>query len=569
MFKNIQIRTKLLLAFGFISLVAMIISGISGYYVNLVGDLSYEVGRELTPLGDASMEIKLSATRAHLYFEEIMSGDEESNSLEEIQGLIDESIWYCDAIISGGKNDEGEYIASQDSAVVKLISSAKKKLILFKQAANDRYRLYKSSAEDAAAGSSADIQFDATFEEFIQLADDAGSIIQSNIDIGMTELEAGKESSLVIVGVAGLLCAILSIVFALMVSGSIASPVKYLSEVILRISEGDLSQTIQSNGSKDEIGISLTNLEKMTTNLRKVISNVVKSSEFINNASNEMNTSSQKLSEGATEQASAVEEISSSMEEMVANIQQNTDNAKQTEKIAETASVEIKSGSDSVEQTVSSMKTIANKISIIGEIARQTNILALNAAVEAARAGEHGKGFAVVAAEVRKLAERSQVAANEINDVSSSSVDIAQKSGELLQRIVPNIQRTADLVQEIASASVEQNSGADQVNNAIQQLNQIVQQAAATAEELAASAEELNSQADYMRELVSFFKLDDTAMPVSKAPLNSGKGTSKTSAGADRQPVKASSTARMPKVNGVKIQLNGSSDSMDADFTRF
>ncbi len=567
--KNIKIRTKLLLAFGLVSLITVIISGISIYYVSIVGDLSFEVGRKLAPLANATMEGKLLTTRAHLDFEELMSGDEESNSIEQVQGLIDESIWYCDAILAGGKNDQVEYIAAEDSVVVSLITNAKSKLVLFKQIASDRYRLYKTSPAEAAAGTGGDIQLDANFEAFIQMTDQARNIIQSNMNEGMQAREAVRQSSMTIVGVAGAICAVLSMVVALLVANSIAKPIKYLSDVILKISEGDLTQAINAKNSKDEVGLSLLALEKMSTNLKQVIANIVRSTEGINTASGEINVSSQRLSEGASEQASAVEEISSSMEEMVANIQQNTDNAKQTEKIAETASKEVINGSDAADQTVGSMKIIADKISIIGEIARQTNILALNAAVEAARAGEHGRGFAVVAAEVRKLAERSQTAANEINAVSFSSVDIAQKSGELLKRIVPNIQRTADLVQEIASASAEQNSGADQINNAIQQLNQAVQQAAATAEELAAGAEELNSQADYMRELVSFFKLGDSSVKAAASGTvkkNAGHSVSKGTIN-NRKGIKPA--AHAPKVNGVKLQLNGANDSLDNEFTRF
>ena len=278
-----------------------------------------------------------------------------------------------------------------------------------------------------------------------------------------------------------------------------------ISNKLTSISEGNLTIDVKRRSDKDVVFIAM---EEMIAKLRSVVGTVISGSENIASASQEMSSNAQQVSQGASEQASSAEEVSSSMEEMSSNIEQNTENAQQTEKISAKAAEDITSGSENVDQTVSAMKQIAEKVSIIGDIAFQTNILALNAAVEAARAGEHGKGFAVVAAEVRKLAEKSQVAAGEIDELTTSSVQIAEKSGELLKKIVPDIQKTSRLVQEITAASTEQNSGAGQINTAINQLNEITQQNAAASEEMATASEELSGQADALQEMVSFFKVD-------------------------------------------------------------
>jgi methyl-accepting chemotaxis protein len=344
---------------------------------------------------------------------------------------------------------------------------------------------------------------------------------------------------------------------------SISLSINEAKTAIKSIAEGDLTVNI-STDSKDEIGEILMFLHNMTTKLKEVMTTVVTSADNIASASLQMSSTSQEMSQGSQEQAASAEEISSSMEQMASNIQQNTDNAQQTEKIAMKAADEMKEGSTAVNQTVESMKKIADKIGIIGEIARQTNLLALNAAVEAARAGEHGKGFAVVAAEVRKLAERSQVAAAEINDLSTTSVAIADRSGRLLTQIVPNIQNTAKLVQEIAASNIEQSNGAEQINNSIQQFNKVIQQNAAGAEEIASSSEELASQADHLRETISFFKIDKHQRL--QTISHNSNGHSKN--GYANQKTKGASLVKHANGQGITIDLQ-KHDELDKAYQKF
>jgi methyl-accepting chemotaxis protein len=279
-----------------------------------------------------------------------------------------------------------------------------------------------------------------------------------------------------------------------------------ITKTAKEIAEGNLMMSVRERSSQDEL---MRALAAMVEKLTNVVSDVRTAADNVAAGGQQLSSSSQEMSQGATEQAASAEEVSSSMEQMVSNIRQNADNAQQTEKIALKAAQDAKDGGKAVVETVQAMKEIATKISIIEEIARQTNLLALNAAIEAARAGEHGKGFAVVAAEVRKLAERSQIAAGEINKLSASSVEVAEKAGEMLGRIVPDIQKTAELVSEINAASNEQNAGAEQINKAIQQLDQVIQQNASATEEMSSTTEELSSQAEQLQEAIAFFRTSE------------------------------------------------------------
>jgi methyl-accepting chemotaxis protein len=258
------------------------------------------------------------------------------------------------------------------------------------------------------------------------------------------------------------------------------------------------------------------------------------------------------------------------MEEMVSNIKQNADNAQQTDKIANKSAKDAQESGKSVLEAVAAMKEIANKISIIEEIARQTNLLALNAAIEAARAGEHGKGFAVVAAEVRKLAERSQKAAAEINQLSATTLRVSEKSGEMLDKLVPDIQRTAELVQEISAASKEQDTGAEQINKALQQLEQVIQQNASASEEMASTTEELTGQSDQLMSALGFFHTgDEGGGGMRKGAGSKGAKAAPAAAARTVKPLGHAVSSGAKAGGGVNLRLKDKHDELDGEFERY
>lgn len=334
------------------------------------------------------------------------------------------------------------------------------------------------------------------------------------------DLQRSNDRSVLMIVIIALAAVAVSVLIAIVIISGILTQLgkdpSIIQEVTKRIAAGDLNIEFDRD-AKSQRGVYASMCE-MTEELERIATAIAQSTANVASGAEQMSSSSQEISQGATEQAASAEEVSSSMEEMSSNIRQNADNAMQTEKIALKSAKDAKEGGEAVAETVAAMREIAGKITIVQEIAGNTNLLALNAAIEAARAGEHGKGFAVVASEVRKLAERSQTAAGEISDLAVRSVDIAEKAGQMLEQIVPDIQKTAELVQEISAASNEQNSGADQINSALTQLDTVIQQNASQSEEMASMSEELSSQAVALQEAVSFFKLKRVERQLLEAP---------------------------------------------------
>ena len=335
-------------------------------------------------------------------------------------------------------------------------------------------------------------------------------VVHDGLEASVTEdaesfIEARR--NLILIMTATMVLGALSAIFIIL---SISRRLAVAADMARSVAKGDLRNTIDVKG-RDEIGALQTAINEMVLKLRDIVGEVTHSVRNVNNGATQMASTSEELSQGATEQASSTEEASAAVEQMAANIKQTAENASITEQMATKSAEDARNSGKAVTQAVDAMQTIAERIMIVQEIARQTDLLALNAAVEAARAGEHGRGFAVVAAEVRKLAERSQTAATEISSLSASTVQTAASAGEMLQGLVPDIERTSSLVTEISVAARELATGSSQINMSIQQLDRVTQENTSASEELSASAVELADMSADLERIVGFFVVDGAA----------------------------------------------------------
>jgi len=320
-----------------------------------------------------------------------------------------------------------------------------------------------------------------------------------------TESTRKQQQILIVAALAILTMLTISFLIARNLLRQLGGEPSYAVGVMHRLAAGNLEDEI-AVAANDNSSLMFA-IRKTGESLTHIITEVRDTADKLVNAAGQVSATAQALSQSSSEQAASVEETTASVEQMTASITQNSENAMVTDRTAEQAAREAEQGGTAVRNTVAAMKQIADKIGIVDDIAYQTNLLALNAAIEAARAGDAGKGFAVVAAEVRKLAERSQVAAQEISQVAASSVKLAEQAGQLLDAMVPNIKKTSGLVQEIAATSQEQSQGVSQINGAMGQLNRATQMNASASEELAATASEMGGQVEQLHELVDFFKL--------------------------------------------------------------
>ena len=355
-------------------------------------------------------------------------------------------------------------------------------------------------------------------DEIINEVENIAGEFSKESDLGLTKMNKSFSSFSWIIIIMSIVIVVFSSMIGYMLYNSIVKPLIVGVKFAQSIGSGDLEAKVNIE-QEDEIGDLARALSKMAGNLKNIVVTIKRNANELVASGHQLKSSSMQLSKGSAEQAASAEEVSTSIEEMVANIDQNTENAVKTEKITIETAKDVNIANELSSEAAKAMKLVSEKITVISDIAFQTNILALNAAVEAARAGEHGRGFSVVAAEVRKLAERSKSAADEIVSLVNTGLKVSNEAGEKTKMLVPDIEKTTQLIKEISAASLEQKTGAEQINLAMQQLNMITQENASSSDELTQSSNQLSVLAMNLNQAVGFFKLDESNIDLKTADV--------------------------------------------------
>lgn len=501
MFQNMKVATKLALGFGLVVALLLLVSFIGITRMAHLNESLRQVGDERWPRANMANDIVVNSSGIGIALRNMLlssSKDDIQRQKEvvlETRRAIGSTVDKLKEVIQTAKGKEllQQIIENRQNFV-----AGQEKLIGLIEAGN---------AEGARNFLNSELRpILRTYQNSTNaLAKFQGELLDQGVKDAKATYESARTLMMASVAAAVVLAVIAALLIIRGLSRQLGGEPYYAADIARQVAEGNLTVQVElRRGDEDSL---LFALKGMVDKLAQTIGEVRSAADSLSAASEQVSATSQSLAQASSEQAASLEETTASIEQMSASIAQNTENAKVTDGIASKSAADATDGGQAVRATVEAMKSIADKIGIVDDIAYQTNLLALNAAIEAARAGEHGKGFAVVAAEVRKLAERSQVAAQEIGELATTSVKTAEKAGSLLEEMVPSINKTAELVQEITAASEEQSGGAGQINVAMSQISQTTQQNASASEELSATAEEMSGQAEQLQQLVAMFRI--------------------------------------------------------------
>lgn len=550
MLSRLRIGPRLVLSYLVLSTLVWIAGGLGLYYMDAVGAEGIAVGEELAPLGDAAMEIKLSATNAHLLFEEILSGDTTEDP-EEAFGLLDEATWYCDAILEGAENDEGTFIATEKKEVRAKIVEVKASLARFATLARGRLKQQQKEG-GSGAGSDADVAFDKEFDHFVQAADDVEEMLHADMIQGLDDLRAHRSQAQTTLLAAMIVAVLFALVIGIVVARSIARPIVAASQMSARIAGGDLASSAKGDledGRRDEIGVMQRAFGGMTNGWRQVVASLQEGVAQLTSSTAEIGATAKQASVTASQQSTTAIEVSTTMDELRGTSQRTAASAQQVVESSDSASTAGRHGIEAVDHAVAAMDAIERRaagiadeirklnarnqqigqiVQTVSELADRSDLLAVNANIEAARAGEHGRAFRIVAGEVRKLAEQSKRATDQIRTIvgefeaASNSAVAATEAGavqtasgkeaissvrSVIAELSTTLEHSAALAREISGGAADQARIIVDVTEATSQLATAGRETAAGAANLEQSVINLDALASSLMELASRYRV--------------------------------------------------------------